>query len=47
MNKASYFDNLFAKKYQLENNLRPFNGRRYKNYRRTVMAYMPCGYPMK
>ena len=25
MNKASYSDNLFAKKYQLENNLRPFN----------------------
>ena len=25
MNKASYSDNLFAKKYQLENNLCPFN----------------------
>ena len=25
MNKASYSDNLFAKKYQLENNLHPFN----------------------
>ena len=25
MHKASYSDNLFAKKYQLENNLRPFN----------------------
>ena len=25
MHKASYSNSLFAKKYQLENNLRPFN----------------------
>ena len=47
MHKVSYSNNLFAKKYQLENNLRPFNREEVQKLPKDRCGYMPCGCPIK